>query len=714
MNKRREITGFFFGQYFGEGVKITAGSIVPVAVFAYLGMLEAGVLMSLGALVVGLSDTPGAPSHRRMGMLSTVGLSMVTNVIIVHVGFSVALTTLALALLGFLFAMFAVFNSRTATVGTMCTMMMLFNAQEASPEGDVWPRLLYLAGGGVWYMLISMSVMQFRPYRIAQQELSESIRQVAGYIRLKAEFYDPKTDLDENYRKLVEKQIEVNTHQERVRDILFRSKRSIKDTTKIGRLLTLVFSDIIDLFEHGMAMLYDYSAIRERYQSTGILPKLRLVLVKISNEMDNVAYALNTNRMPRPTYRFERDIEELRAATEEIERTGLGGMPLKKLTINIRTMVRYLENIYGYGSAKKFDIPKEEIDSASKFVTRDPIDWKKFRDNLSLKSSVFRHALRMSTVLSATYFALRTIDFHPNGTYWILLTILVILKPGFALSQERNVQRLVGTLLGGIIGAAVLMTVRDETALFVLLIAFFLTAFSLFRINYIASVIFMTPYVLILLSFNGMSGFEMAKERVMDTLIGSSIAFLSSYVVFPNWESSQFAHNMRALLLANYRYMAQALPILNGRDLSVTDYKLARKEVYIASANMGSTLQRMLTEPRWRQKHSKEINRFVILNHIFSSYAATFLVQVNQAHNETYHREHAKLLRRILTEMERSVRLLPEDEGDEPFSPVGEYPSLRESGDAEAEDSRLIAEQLQFLGKISGDLHKVTRELMDN
>jgi len=714
MDKRRKITGFFFGQYFGEGVKITAGSMVPVVVCAYLGQFEAGVLMSLGGLVVGLSDTPGAPSHRRLGMLSTVALSMLTNLAIVQVGFSVALTTAVMALLGFLFAMFAVFNSRSATVGTMCTMMMLFNAQQAVSEGDLWLRLLYLAGGGIWYMLISMSMMQFRPYRIAQQELSESIRQVADFIRLKAEFYDPKTDLDENYRKLVEKQIEVNTHQERVRDILFQSKRSIKDTTKIGRLLTLVFTDIVDLFEHGMAAQYDYNTIRDSYQATGILPKFRLLLVKIANEMDNMAYDLNANRMPRPLYRFDRDIAELKAATDDIERSGQTGIPLRRLIINLRAIIRYLENIYSYGSANISEIPKEEIDSASKFVTREPIDWKKFRDNLSLKSSVFRHALRLSIVLSATFLVLRTIDFHPNGTYWILLTILVILKPGFALSRERNVQRLVGTVLGGLIGAAVLMTVHGETARFVLLIGFFLTAFSLFRLNYIASVVFMTPYVLILLSFNGMSGFEMAKERILDTFIGSSIAFLSSYVVFPNWESSQFAQNMRALLLANYRYMAQALPILSGRDLSVTDYKLVRKEVYIASANMGSTLQRMLTEPRWRQKHSKEINRFVILNHIFSSHAATFLVQVNQARNEVYHAGHAKLLRRIFTELERSIVLLPEEEDDEPFFPVGEYPPLRDPGDAEAEDSRLIAEQLQFLGKISGDLHKVTRELMDS
>ena len=713
MNKTKEISNFFFSQYFSEGLKITFGCIVPVVICAYFGKFEIGMLISLGALLVGLSDTPGAPSHRRLGMLSTAVLCMLTYIVIVHVNFSVTLTTISIALLSFMFAMFAVFNSRAATVGSMCTLMMLFNVHEDLVATNVWLDLLYMAIGGAWYMIISMSMIQIRPYRIAQQELSESIRQVADYIRLKANFYNPKTDFDENYLKLVEKQIEVNTHQERLRDILFQSKRSIKDTTKIGRLLTLIFTDIIDLFEHSMATQYDYNAIRDTYAKTGILPKFKLVLIKISNDMDNMAYALNANQMPKPLYRFENDINELKSATDEIERSGLNTIPLKKLIINIRTIIRYLENIYSYGSSKISEIPKEEIDSASQFITKDQIDWKKFRDNLSLKSSVFRHALRMSVVLSMTYLTLSVIEFNPKGIYWTLLTIMVILKPGFALSQERNVQRLIGTVVGGIIGGIVLMTIQDETVKFILLIFFFLTAYSLFRVNYIASVVFMTPYVLILLSFNGMNSFEMAKERVFDTLLGGAIAFLSSYVLFPNWESSQFMHNMRSLLIANYKYMAKALPLLNGQDLTITEYKLARKEVYIASANMTSTFQRMLSEPKWQQKHTKEINRFVILSHIFSSYAATFLVQVQQADNEVYHKEHVKLLRKILIEMEKAISLLPEEVDDVPFSPSNQYPSLRESGDNEEEDSKLITEQLQFLSKISGDLYKVTQEAVN-
>src|SRR5690606_5081626 len=356
-------------------------------------------------------------------------------------------------------------------------------------------------------------------------------------------------------------------------------------------------------------------------------------------------------------------------------------------------------------------IPKEEIDSASQFVTRDQIDWKKFRNNLSLESSVFRHALRLAIVLSGTYLTLNLVHFSSNGVYWTLLTIMVILKPGFGLTQERNLQRLVGTLVGGIIGAAVIFFIADVNIRFVLLICFFLAGYSLFRINYIVAVMFITPYVLIMLSFHGTNSLEMVAERVIDTFLGGAIAFLSSYVIFPNWESTQFRDNMRSLLIANYNYLAQAIQILSGKELTITNYKLARKEVYIASANMGSTFQRMLTEPKWRQKYTKEVNRFVILDHILSSHSANLLTQVNQADISSYHAAHGKLLKKALSELNKAITLIPPHDGEEAFEPKEEFPNLNEMTD-ENDESKLITEQLQFLGKISGDLHKVTQELV--
>src|SRR5690606_27720322 len=137
--------------------------------------------------------------------------------------------------LSFLFSMFAVYGARASSVGTMGILIMVLSISAMDdPSITVVGYLLYMLAGCVWYLVLSLSLHQVRPYRQAQQELAESIVNVADYIRIKANFYATKTDIEKNYRALIDQQVTISTHQDNVRDQLFRGKRRIRDTTEIG------------------------------------------------------------------------------------------------------------------------------------------------------------------------------------------------------------------------------------------------------------------------------------------------------------------------------------------------------------------------------------------------------------------------------------------------------------------------------------------------
>lgn len=712
MKKTEEISSFFYGQYFAEGLRITIGAIIPVVICAILGEFHTGTLISLGALIVGLSDTPGSPRHRRFGILYCTILCAITIFITALVNNSIVLMTATIAIVSFSASMLAVFNARAATIGVMCILIMLINLDNSNTFQNELVFLGYFIIGALWYTLVSFSIMQVRPYRLAQQELSETIIHVADYIKLKANFYSTKSNIDDNYIKLIEKQVIINDHEESLRDILFQSKRSIKDTTKEGRYLTLIFNDIVDLFEQSMTTHYDYDSIRSTYADSGILDKIKSVLLKITHELDNIGYKLNANRPPVAIYDFEEEVDKLRIAIESFDISNQSNsIPLKKIVINIRTITKHLKDIFKYAQFKTLEIQKDEIDQSRKFIKTDILNWQSFKDNLSLDSTIFRHALRMAIMLSGTYLVFSFLDFSAQGVFWILLTILVIIKPGFGLTKERNLQRLIGTIIGGVIGGIILFTIHDVSLRFAILVFFFLTAYSLFRVNYILAVIFMTPYVLIMLSFTGTNTIEMAQERILDTFIGGSLAFLSSYVIFPNWESFQIKINMRQLLIANYKYLAQAITLLSKNELAVTEYKLARKDMYIASANMGSTFQRLLTEPKWRQNITKDVNRFVILNHIFSSYSTTLMTQLRNADVSYFNNTHIKLLYKSLFILEKLIDSLKEEQSDIEFISTPEITRFNEEI-GNSDEAELITDQLQFLFKISTDLQKITNDFV--
>ena len=120
--------------------------------------------------------------------------------------------------------------------------------------------------------------------------------------------------------------------------------------------------------------------------------------------------------------------------------------------------------------------------------------------NLTLESSVFRHALRMMITCGAGYVIGKLLPYG-HYSYWILLTIIIILKPGFSLTKQRNFERLTGTIAGGLIGLLILAFIHDRSVLFALIVFFMIGTYTFQRLNYIVMVIFMTPYILIFFNF---------------------------------------------------------------------------------------------------------------------------------------------------------------------------------------------------------------------
>ncbi len=51
---------------------MTAGILIPAFVMSYFNILPAGIIVSLGALFVSGTDSPGPIHHRRNGMLCCI------------------------------------------------------------------------------------------------------------------------------------------------------------------------------------------------------------------------------------------------------------------------------------------------------------------------------------------------------------------------------------------------------------------------------------------------------------------------------------------------------------------------------------------------------------------------------------------------------------------------------------------------------------------
>jgi len=439
MRPTREVQHFIYSQHFSNGLRITFGTLLPALLSFYLGNLNIGIIISLGALYTSFADTAGPVSHRRNAMIAAVVVIFFTALITKLLNPYPYFITIELFILCFLYAMLAVYGPRAAAVGTAGMLMIAVNMQDLRETGSILQHAGFMALGGIWYAVLSLAITQFRPYRLAQQELAENLHEVATFLRIKASFYELKTDTQESFKKLIDQQVKINERQHNLREILFKSKIIVKESTNIGRILLVVFSDLIDLFEQSMATQYDYKDIRNKFGHLPVYNEFKIIIIRLANELDNLSYFFATNKRPKPLHDLQADLVALKNILDESE--GMSDeniFVLKKILINVRNLVNHIDRMYGYFGNKNV---KSDISDLSKFVDRYDFDWSQFRNNLTLKSDYFRHALRFSIVMVMGFLIANSFEFG-NHSYWNLLTIGVILKPGFSLSKKCIFQRL--------------------------------------------------------------------------------------------------------------------------------------------------------------------------------------------------------------------------------------------------------------------------------
>lgn len=708
----REIKSFFYSQYFSDGLRITIGVLLPSLILAQLHYFDAGVSMSLGALCISVVDTPGPVMHKRNAMAICNLCVFIVAVITGFARLNIYTLGIEVTLFSFLFSMFTIYGNRAASIGTGALLVMILMMDKAEPPAEVVSSSAIILAGGVWYMLFSLVFFGIRPYRAAQQTLGESIDEVAKFLRLKAAFYLPDTDIDENYRKLVSQQIKVSQSQDLVREMLFKSRLLVRESTSASRILVLTFIDLVDMYENIMATHYDYAYLRDKFKHTGILADVAKIIEHMANEVDKAAFIVLSNTKYKNPVDFTPELEKLKAKIDILAETEpeTSNIILKKILVNLRDMNQKITSIYNYYNSDSANLLFENRRKIeySKFVTHQDYAPHIFTDNLSFGSAAFKHALRVALVCLIGFITAKTIS-QGHHSYWILLTIIVILKPGFSLSKQRNYQRLIGTIFGGIIGILLLIFVPDKTVQFFCMVFFMLGCYSFLRFNYVLSVLFMTPYILIVFSFLGVN--HIVQERITDTLIGSVIAFIASYLIFPAWEYEQIQETLREMICANANYLVKIAESLSGKTVDTTEYKLARKDVFVKSGNLSAAFERMTSEPKSKQKNVKEIHKFVVLNHILSSYIATVASEII---GKTMNNSQPDVIRSI----KKSLAILNDTSGKlggqkaDFTTERSTLISLDNKPELLVPDDSLLKEQLGFINKISADIARVSDNIL--
>lgn len=709
-----EIKNFVWSHYFGDGLRVTIGVVLPSLILFQYHLQQIGITISLGALCASIADTPGPITHRRNAMLVSTVLVSVVAFIVGFASNSIVLLGFVVVAFSFIFSMLHVYGNRSSLVGTAALLVLTLGLSHVRSIAEIAHYSLYILTGGLWYSLLSLSLYKIMPYRLAQQTLGECVIEVANFMRIKSGFYKAGMDYDENYKKLLLCQATVNDKQNAVRELLFKSREIVRESTQEGRFLVIVFVDTMDLFEQALSTFYSYQTLHQQFDDVGILKHFEEVLIHLSDQLEEIGLALKADGKPNFSLRLPREIRDLKQEIEILESSyspetfsESGIQALKSIDVNIENIYLRIRKINSYFKDKKANKLIKSKTQSAYFISHEEYSFDLFRENLNLKSGVFRHAIRVSSAMLLGFLIAQFSHFlHSN---WILLTIIVIMKPAFSLTKERNYHRLIGTIIGVGIGMFILAWVENENALFGILLFCILGTFIFIRKNYIISVLFMTPFILILYDFQGLLSKAVFIERVYDTLIGGSIAFMASHFLLPSWEHQKLRTVLIEMIEANLAYYHQVSAYFFGQQYDKIPYKIIRKEVYVRSANLASAFQRMFSEPKSKQLSIKEVHKFSVLNHLMTSYIATLALYITEHCDDIQEFEKLQLVA-MNTEKLMTEAMIILDSEDGVIHQDLRIISLKNTFKNQ-EELMLISEQFIDIQKVAFDIYKISEKI---
>jgi uncharacterized membrane protein YccC len=175
--------------------------------------------------------------------------------------------------------------------------------------------------------------------------------------------------------------------------------------------------------------------------------------------------------------------------------------------------------------------------------------------------------------------------------YWVLLTVAIVLKPDFGSVFTRAIQRGAGTLLGVLIGSALLAVLPRDAWVLVAMGAFAALLPWARNANFGLFSVFQTPLIILLLDLALPSGPGVVGARLTDTLIGCAIVLVFGYLLWPQTWRAPLDEALRDAALALDAFVEAAF---TG---SPADRRRARRRNYRALTELQTQLQRRLAEP---------------------------------------------------------------------------------------------------------------------
>jgi uncharacterized membrane protein YccC len=579
------------GLAWGEGFRAAVGITFPAVVGVIFDHLSWGILCSFATLWMLSCDVGGAYRLKARGLAGS-GLTMLAAY--TFSGWmvqSVPNYVIGTFLWVFCGALAGVAGNAAAQAGLVSSTIVVTSVVLYVP-GEFWGRLFLCSLGLCWALTLSLALWPVRPFSPLFRALSVSCLKLAG---LADAFWVGAATQDRfatNLEFAAAYDALVNSL-EQSRNIwgAVRARRG-GPTLRSMQLLTLI-EQVDDIARILIALreVVNLSGKQEWLRDErGSLQEFTTTLSGLFREFSQ---AIAVRGRSVHLEELGRVLQKIDSSHRPEDHANSGFQELQRIIRHLNTQLLELAQIVD--ELKSGNPTMRQPPEASFGPKRErkinPLE--EIRNNFTLRSTSFRHALRLGVATGLG--GLLASAFHLTRGYWIPMTVVLVLKPNFGGTLQRSVQRITGTIFGALLAVLILLFFRDSVLLLPILAVLSFATFTLRNRNYGLFALALTPMVMVMLDVAHPITISDSLFRILYTIIGSLVALISGYLLFPTWESRRLPVFVAEALRSEVTF-ARVLrdAIQHQEERPVAEF---RRDATLKVSNAATAAQRLLGEP---------------------------------------------------------------------------------------------------------------------
>jgi uncharacterized membrane protein YccC len=587
-----------------QALRNSVGVVGPLIVGYAIGMPRGGLAMASGALNVSYSDGSDPYAQRAKRMLASTVWCAVAVLIGGLTAHSNFVAIVAATLWAFAAGMLVSLGSTAADVGVISTVVLVvYSAQPLTPYQAVQATGLALCGG-LLQILLSVALWPVRRYEPERRALATLYLELARMATRPSETGSapPATrEIAQAHDALSALSTDLSLSSLRYRSLLSQAERIRLSLATLARLRFRLTRE--NAFHPAILTLDQFRAnAASLLAATG---NSLLSRKEITLEADRLVLGVAlAEQLGRAQTDGEQNFSNAVLRDVKFQADALGGQ--------LRAAIDLARNTTPEGAAEY-----DKRDAARPLWLRFTSRFATLRANLNLNSVALPHAVRL-TICVAVGDALGR-AWHPNRAYWIPMTVVLVLKPEFAVTFSRGVLRIAGTMVGLLVATTLFHFLPIHTATEIVLIGVFTFLMRwIGPANYGIFGVAVSALVVLLISITGLTPQEVIVARGVNTLIGGALA-LFAYGVWPTWERNRLPELFAALLDAYKNSLASiSRSLLEPGESFEKNREKTRQAARTARSNLETSIERLAAEPRLRSTQLAQINAMLAASHRFA------------------------------------------------------------------------------------------------